>query len=110
MTVARHLTLVSLLVANAAVSSETHVVLAKDYRFDPGEIQITVGDTVRWENREKVQYHSVHFPQIEGDPVQDYFWPGESRERTFNQAGTYDYICEPHWETHKMRGVVKVIE
>jgi plastocyanin len=97
------------LVLPALVQAETHVVFALGYKFEPAEVRIKPGDTVRWENREKVQYHSVYFAAL-NDPVQDYFFPGESRERTFDKAGTYDYICEPHWESHRMGGRVLVGE
>jgi plastocyanin len=93
----------------SSFQAETHVVFALGYKFEPAEVRIKPGDTVRWENREKVQYHSVYFAAL-NDPVQDYFFPGESRERTFDKAGTYDYICEPHWESHRMGGRVLVGE
>ena len=88
-----------------AVAGETALVVAKDYRFEPAELTVKAGTTVRWENQEKRQYHSVFFEQL-GDKPGDYFFPGESRERTFDQAGTYPYICEPHGESHGMKGVV----
>ena len=88
---------------------ETQVVVAKGYRFEPAEITVKVGTTVRWENREKVQFHNVLFPD-RGDQPGDYFFPGESRERTFDRPGTYPYTCEPHEASHKMRGVVHVVE
>ena len=44
------------------------------------------------------------------EPIGDYFFPGESRERTFDKPGTYPYICEPHYESHGMKGVVHVVE
>ncbi len=95
--------------AFVAVAGETHVVVAKGFRFEPEEITIKVGDTVRWENQEKRQFHSVLFPEP-GDSAADYFFPGETREKTFNQVGTFPYVCEPHYESHKMKGVVTVVE
>jgi len=90
-------------------AGETVTVVVKDYKFQPDDITVKAGTTVRWENREKRQYHSVRFEAL-GDPEGDYFFPGEFRERTFVQPGTYDYICEPHFESHKMKGVVHVVE
>lgn len=90
-------------------SAETHVVVAKGFRFEPEEITIRVGDTVRWENSEKRQFHSISFSGG-GDTAADYFFPGEIRERTFDKPGTYPYTCEPHLESHKMKGVVHVVE
>ncbi len=96
------------LALSGAVVAETHVVVAKEYRFEPEEVTVKVGDTVRWENHEKRQYHSVYFEEL-GDPQGDYLFPGESRERTFDRAGTFPYICEPHVKSHNMKGVVLVV-
>ncbi len=90
-------------------AGDTATIVLKDYKFQPDDITVKVGTTVRWENQEKRQYHSVRFESL-GDPEGDYFFPGEFRERTFNQPGSYDYICEPHFESHKMKGVVHVVE
>lgn len=88
---------------------EIVTVIAKDYRFQPAEITVKAGTKVRWENHEKRQYHSVWFEAL-GDEPGDYFFPGESRERTFTQPGNFHYICEPHAESHKMTGIVHVVE
>ena len=92
-----------------AVAQETVVIAVEKYAFSPAEITIRPGTLVRWENREKRQYHSVFFEQL-GDKPGDYFFPGESRERVFNEPGSFPYICEPHWKTHGMKGVVHVVE
>ena len=92
-----------------AYAGETVVIAVLDYAFDPAEVTIRPGTTVRWENREKRQYHSVYFEQL-GDKAGDYFFPGESRERVFNEVGSFPYICEPHWKSHGMKGVVHVAE
>ena len=89
--------------------AETVTVITKDYKFEPAEITVRPGTTVRWENQEKRQYHSVFFEQL-GDEPGDYFFPGESRERTFDKPGNYPYICEPHYKSHDMKGVVQVVE
>lgn len=92
-----------------AGAGETVLVKVEKYAFDPIEITIKPGTKVRWENREKRQYHSVYFEQL-GDKPGDYFFPGESRERVFDEVGSFPYICEPHWETHGMKGIVHVVE
>ena len=74
------------------------------FAFDPQEIHIKAGDTVRWTNDEKRQYHSVWFEQS-GEPEPDYFFPGESYQRTFPQPGVFPYRCGPH---PKMTGIVHV--
>jgi plastocyanin len=48
--------------AVAAGEGETVVVITTKHRFEPAEVTVKVGTTVRWENREKVQFHNVTFP------------------------------------------------
>ncbi len=98
------LAVLCLLGASTIVSAATVVIIIKDYKFSPSEVNIKPGDTVRWENHEKRQYHSVWFEQA-GDPEPDYFFPEESYERVFEDAGNFPYHCGPHPE---MTGVVNV--
>lgn len=101
-------TLLFLLGTGVVLAGETVTVAVKDYKFVPEEITVKAGTTVRWENQEELQYHSILFP---GDNKKvDYFFPADFRERTFEKPGTYPYICEPHIESHKMKGVVHVVE
>ena len=101
--------LLGLVVLNPVFAGEVVTVIAKDYKFQPEEITVKVGTTVRWENHEKRQYHSAWF-EVLGEEPGDYFFPGDIRERTFDKPGSYPYICEPHHETHQMKGVVHVVE
>lgn len=77
-----------------------------DYRFDPVEVRIRIGDTVKWVNREKRTAHSVLFAGPGGFESERFF-PGDSWQRTFDKAGRYPYSCGPHPE---MKGVVEVAE
>jgi plastocyanin len=95
-----------LLGASTLAVAETVVVIIKDYKFTPQEVTVKPGDTVRWENHEKRQYHSVWF-EAAGDPEPDYFFPEESYERTFDAAGEMPYRCGPH---PKMTGVVHIVD
>ena len=74
------------------------------FQFLPQEITIKAGETLRWTNKEKRQYHSVWFQQA-GDPEPPYLFPGDSYQRTFDKPGIYPYRCGPHPE---MTGVVQV--
>jgi len=85
---------------------EAVVISIKGFTFNPPEITIPVGATVRWENDEKRQYHSVWF-EAQGDPEPDYFFPEEFYERQFDRVGEFPYRCGPHPE---MTGVVRVVE
>lgn len=80
----------------ASISAETVVIDVKDSMFGTEQpLRIKVGDTVKWVNVEKRQYHSVWF-EAEGFPEAEYIFPDESWERTFDKPGTYPYRCEPH--------------
>lgn len=94
--------------AETSAAPENLVVIEiRDYQFIPAELTVSPGTTVRWENHERRQFHNVYFEQL-GDEPRDYFWPGEYRERTFEEVGTFEYICEPHDHSHAMRGVIHV--
>ena len=82
------------------------LVIIKDFKFIAQEITVKRGATVRWENREKRQYHSVWFEAL-GEEESDYIFPEESYEREFKDLGSFPYRCGPHPE---MTGVVHVIE
>lgn len=101
-------------VADGAESGTTQagsevVIELRDYRFIPEEITVKIGTTVRWVNMEKRQFHNIWFRGLDDDG-REYFFPEESRTRTFDKPGTYPYICEPHDESHQMHGVVHVVE
>ena len=98
-----------LFIAAPAGAEEIAVVAVEGYAFEPAEITVKAGTSVRWENREKRQYHSVFFEEL-GDKPGDYFFPGEIRERVFETPGSFSYICEPHFKSHGMKGVVHVVE
>ena len=94
------------LLFNNSYADNKHDISIIKFKFSPAEITIEVGDTIRWTNKEKRQYHSVWFKQI-GDPEPDYFFPDEFFERTFKEAGDFPYLCGPH---PRMKGLVHVIK
>ncbi len=94
--------------AAATTTAEEVVVVAERFRFTPQEVTVTVGTSVRWENHERRQFHNVWFREL-GEEPGEYFFPGESVSRTFDQPGVYPYLCEPH-ENHNMAGVIRVVE
>jgi len=53
---------------------DTPQVIIKDFKFIPQEITIKRGDTLRWENHEKRQNHSVGF-EASGEEEPDYLIP-----------------------------------
>ena len=82
-------------------------VIIKDFKFIPQEITIKRGDTLRWENREKRQYHSVWFEASGEEEPDDYLFPDDSYNRVFKETGSFPYRCGPH---PRMTGTVHVTE
>jgi len=93
---------------NAFAAGDAVIIEIQKYKFIPDEITVKVGTTIRWVNMEKRQYHSVWFRDA-GDPVSQYFFPGENFERTFNEPGDFPYVCEPHEKDSNMIGMVHVV-
>ena len=89
-------------------AGETHIVKTYKYKFIPEEITIRAGDTVRWVNEERRQYHNVWFREAGEEPTGEFF-PEEFIEKTFDEPGRYPYVCEPHEEDRDMKGVVHVL-
>lgn len=87
-----------------AWSAEPHVVEIRNFKFNPQEITIKAGDTVRWINKEKRGYHNAWFEQS-GEPEPEYLFPEDTYDKTFNTTGDFPYRCGPHPE---MTGVVHV--
>lgn len=88
-------------------ASDKSLVIIKKFKFIPQEITIKRGETVKWENQEKRQYHSVWFEAQGEEEPDDYLFAGDSYERKFKQAGSFPYRCGPHPE---MTGTVHVTD
>ena len=98
---------ISILGGATQTAAETHVVEMKKYKFIPAEITIKAGDTIRWLNTERRQYHTIWFKQA-GEKESIEYYPDEKYEKTFDSVGDYPYICGPHHEDYEMQGVVHV--
>ena len=79
----------------------TEVQMVRSYRFDPKVIEIEAGETVTWTNDDNF----THTVQVEGQEDHK-VEPGDSVEITFDDAGTYDYVCTLH--SRDMDGTVIV--
>ena len=90
-----------------ALDGDTVEVEMVGNRFEPDELEVTVGTTVRWVNVERRSNHDIYFPEEE--IASGRIFPEESWERTFDEAGTYEYYCQPH-ENRGMHGVIRVVE
>jgi LPXTG-motif cell wall-anchored protein len=80
--------------ARAAANGSVTIV---DFEFQPGSVTIDQGDTVTWTNNGPTA-HSATAP--DGSFDTGIFPAGESRSHTFDQAGTFSYICTPHPNMH----------
>ena len=96
------------LITSSLLWAETHIVEMKKFKFVPVEITIKVGDTVRWVNTERRQFHTIWFKDL-GEKETPEMFPEETFEKTFEKAGVYPYLCGPHWEDREMKGVVNVV-
>ncbi len=96
--------LLALVFSCAVMAQQTVEVTIRDYKFQPAEVRIKAGDTVKWINMEKRTSHSVLFPAENGLESERMF-PGEHWSRTFTARGSHAYRCGPHEE---MKGMVHV--
>ena len=75
--------------------------LPKSYRFAPAAITVKTGDTVTWTNSDNFS-HNVRFDGSEPQVMKR----GESTQRTFDTAGTFNDVCSFH--PPDMQGTVVV--
>ena len=68
-----------------------------DFQFTPAQITINQGDTVTWTNNGPTA-HSATAP--DGSFDTGIFPAGQTRSHTFNDAGTFSYVCTPHPNMH----------
>ncbi len=64
--------------------------------FEPKEVTISAGDTVKWVNNKLAPHNVVVDNHAELSHKNLVFAPGESFEATFKEPGEYTYWCEPH--------------
>lgn len=99
-----HFSLLAMLVLTSVAQADTVEIEIFKKQYIPQELTINQGDTVRWVNKEKRQYHSVFFEAL-GEKDGEYFWPEEVFERRFDLPGSFPYRCGPHPE---MTGIIHV--
>jgi plastocyanin len=69
----------------------TEVEMVKSYRFDPKTIEVEAGATVTWTNEDNF----THTVQVDGQEDHE-VEPGERVSITFDEPGTYPYVCTLH--------------
>ncbi len=75
----------------SAIPADGNTVVIKDFKFQPAEMTIQKGDTITWINQDSARHNAA------GDSFDTgLLGKGESSTLTFDEAGTFDYICTPH--------------
>ena len=62
--------------------------------FNPAEVTVSVGDTVTWTNNDSVGHDVTADSFSSGDAGG--MSPGDNFEHTFDEAGSFDYVCTVH--------------
>lgn len=81
-----------------------HIVVIKDYQFQPAQLNVKVGDRVIWRNDEKRANHSILF-SYPGAVESERLFNQETHTLIFSDAGEFPYHCGPHPE---MTGKIRV--
>ena len=99
--------LASLFIALPAFATDVVMGAGANLVFDPAEITINAGDTVRFVN-EALPPHNVIVKNAAAFSHEELaFAPGDSFEITFTEPGDFDYVCGPH-EGAGMTGIIHV--
>ncbi len=77
-----------------------------DFGFSPEHVEITAGTAVTWVNTGAVEHTTVSFRGPRKVWDSDIMHPGDRFTFTFEQPGTYDYLCGLHPD---MKGQIKVV-
>lgn len=86
----------------STLPTEKNTVIIQNYEFQPAEITIKKGESITWINQDSVKHTAT------GDSFDSgLLGKGESFTQTFDEVGTFDYICTPH---PYMKGKIHVEE
>lgn len=80
---------------DSAVATGAVAVDIVDFAFNPGTLEVKVGDTVTWTNNDSAPHTATQKPSGSGFQSGT-LQPGDSFSHTFDTAGAYDYYCEFH--------------
>lgn len=84
----------------------TKIVKMRGMRFDPSNIQVSIGDTVIWMNESSGEHNVV---ANDGSFKSNMLEKGQYYALVFEKKGQYKYYCQPH-RIMGMKGVVEVTE
>ena len=88
--------------APVAEAAEPYTIVLKSFAFAPATLQVPVGATVRWLNRDEEPHNVLN---LEGRFHSNAMDTNEAFSYTFTAPGSYHYICTIH---HQMSGVIIV--
>src|SRR5215207_6984292 len=80
-----------------AVAAASTTVTISDFQFSPASVTVNAGDTVTWSNSGPTPHSAT---AEDGSFDTGIFEEGQSRSHTFNEAGTFSYVCTPHPNMH----------
>ena len=76
------------------IPTDNYDIAIKSYTYDPQEITIKVGNTIKWTNMDNVQHTITSNPGKELNSTT--LNKGDSYSHTFDKAGVYYYYCTFH--------------
>ena len=74
-------------------NNQENLVFIEDFSFGPEEIEINVGESVTWINRDSVGHTAT---SDSGEFDSSVLGNGQSFSFTFRDAGEFSYHCTPH--------------
>jgi plastocyanin len=81
---------------------QSHAVTIKGMAFNPAQLEIAVGDSVVWTNKDDRDYNVV---AKDSSFKSDSLRKGDTFKYTFTKAGQFTYVCSYH---PRMKGVIVV--
>lgn len=83
---------------NTKVSSQNYNIVIENFLFNPAELDIKKGDTVIWTNQDSAP-HNILESATQSSKISfqsEILSKGQNFSFTFNDAGTFNYICGIH--------------
>lgn len=81
-------------------ATKTQNITIENFAFNPPKLTIPVGTSVTWKNNDSVS-HNIKSENFASKDLNE----GETFSYTFNNKGTYSYICGIH---PSMKGIIIV--
>ena len=83
---------------------ETRIIKMKGMRFDPSSVEVSIGDTVIWQNDSNGEHNVV---ANDGTFKSNMLEKGQIYALVFEKKGQFKYYCQPH-RIMGMKGVITV--